>query len=69
MHIHLHTILIKGISTIFTDQMLTYFVFKKAQSMLASEMLTVYPITSQIINKKAQFKVALRRYLHTPFSL
>jgi len=39
--IHLYTILIQGISVIFTDQMQTYVVYKKVHFMLASKFPAV----------------------------
>jgi hypothetical protein len=56
--IHLYTILIQVISTIFIDQISTYLVFKKVRSMLASKFSTI------LKSEKTKFKVALRKYLN-----
>lgn len=65
IQIHLCAVLIQGISTIFTDQMPTFHVFRKVHSVLESEFLTVYHLVSSLKKEKAQLKVALRRYLNT----
>jgi hypothetical protein len=64
MQIHQHTVLIQGISAIFIDQLPTCLVFRKAHSILASEFSTVYQSLTNLKNEKAQFQVALRRYLN-----
>jgi hypothetical protein len=54
-----------------TDQLPTFHVFKEVQIMLASKSSTVYHQIWEVlcIKKKAHFKVALKRYLNTPFTL
>ena len=57
--IHLYTILIQGISFIFTGQMPTFLVFKKVHSMLAPAFSTVLPPSARSLkNYKAKFKAA-----------
>jgi hypothetical protein len=66
MNINEHNV-IQGIGTIITDQLPTFHVFKKVHTILASKYSTVYHQVSKVMNKKAQFKVAQRRYLNTHF--
>jgi hypothetical protein len=61
----MYTVLIQELSTICTDQMLTYLVFKKVHSMLGSEFSTVFNSLSMLMNDNAEFKVALKKYLNT----
>jgi hypothetical protein len=53
-----------GIETIFMGQLPTFHVFKKVHTMFASKSLTLPSNLRCLINKKAQFKVALKRYLN-----
>jgi hypothetical protein len=56
----LYTALPKRMRTIFTDQMLTFYVFRKVHPMLASEFATGYHVSLIILkNEKAQFKVTI----------
>jgi len=60
----IYTILIQGISFIFTGQRPNFLVFKKVHSMLALKFSTVLPPSVRIFkNYKARFKAA--KYLHT----
>jgi hypothetical protein len=46
----------------------TYLIFKKVDSMLASEFLTVYHTVWQALNnEEAKYLVVLRKYLNTHF--
>jgi hypothetical protein len=57
----LYTALPQRMRTIFIDQMLTFYVFRKVHSMLASEFATANHVSLiSLTNEKAQFKVALR---------
>lgn len=57
----LYTALPQRMRTIFKDQMLTFYVFRKVHSMLASEFATGYHVSLiSLKNEKAQFKVTLR---------
>jgi hypothetical protein len=69
--IHLYTVLIQVISTIFTDQMLAFNVFREVDSMLASKFLTLYNLISEVLRMK-RHNLKLHEedtYKHTPFTL
>jgi len=56
-----YTALPQRMRTIFKDQMLTFYVFRKVHPMLASEFATAYHVCLiSLKNEKTQFKVALR---------
>ena len=64
--IHVYTILIQAISTIFLDQMQAYTVHKKSMFYAGIRIFNSLPHSLTILkNEKEKFKVALRRYLHT----
>ena len=66
LKIHLYTVLIQVISTIFTHQMSTFHVFRKVHSYVGINIFNCLPRSrTSLKNDKAQFKVALRRYLIT----
>jgi len=52
--IHLYTILIQGMSTIFTDQMPAYLVFRKVHSVIASTFSTVSHVAGEFLRMKRQ---------------
>jgi hypothetical protein len=57
----LYTALPQRMRTIFKDQMITFYVFRKVHPMLASEFATAYHVSLiSLKNEKAQLKVALR---------
>jgi len=68
--IHLYTILIQGIRTIFIDQILTYLVFEKSTFFAGIKIFNRLPTSMTILkNDKANFKAGLTRYMHTPFTV
>jgi hypothetical protein len=57
----LYTALPQRMRTIFKDQTLAFYVFRKVHPMLASEFATAYHVSLiSLKNEKAQLKVALR---------
>ena len=52
IQIHMYTELIQRMSTIYTDQMPTFHIFRKVHSKLASELSTVYGVISQVLGMK-----------------
>jgi len=47
----------QGISTIFSDQMSTFHVFREVHTLLTSEFLTFHHIILQVKKENAHFKV------------
>jgi hypothetical protein len=45
-------VLVQGISSIITDHMPTFHVFRKVHSILASEFSAVYPIDTHVLRMK-----------------
>ena len=66
-----HTMLIQGISIIFTDQMPTSFVFRKVYSIRASKFSTVYDLEWQSSQMKRQNlkEPQLNNYIRNPLTL
>jgi len=52
------------ITTIFIDQMPTFYVFTEVHSTLVSVFSAVYHFVSQVLGRNVTFKVALSRYLN-----
>jgi len=67
---HLHTLLVRVISTIFTDQMPPILFLKKVKCYAGIRIFASLPRSSTILkNEKTIFKVAIRKYLHTSFTV
>jgi hypothetical protein len=69
--IFLNSVAIQGIRISFIDQLPASHVFRRMLIMLASKFPTVYHLVINLINKKAQFKVALKicRITHSFYSI
>jgi len=61
----MQTVLMEGMSTIFSDQMPTFHVFREVHMLLTSEFLTFHNTISQVKKENTHFKVELRRCLNT----
>jgi hypothetical protein len=66
--IDLQTGLMEGMSTIFSDQMPTFHVFREVYTLLTSEFLIFHHTISQVKKENAHFQVELRS-LNTHFTL